>query len=351
MMVYRRTSMVAQKVKSLLAVRETWVRSLGQEDPLGEEMATHSSILVWRIPWTEEPGGLQSMGSQRVGDDWATDTRIGLWRFSVLSSGSCCPFIPHFKTSICWPQLPTPSLLATTSLFLKRLFKETEVRDEARQTGIFASSFTVMQGQHSSPLHREITDCVPFRECNSGSKWCVWARTHRGEVSLCLAWCLRPRVCEADDSAQSMESSADWLGQRHTQPLEVPSGCECPHGHPTFEAQPCGCHQTPQSTWIPSRESSAANQLPDLRKLIQHFRRVGRRHFRPHLLATGAFLGKATQTPHVPYWELDGVIPHLWTMGHWRRWEKGKRTLSTPRMMSIPCRLWLCQFSSAASHV
>ena len=46
-----------------------WVQSLGQEDPLEEEMATHSSILAWEIPWTEEPGGLQSMGSQRVGHD------------------------------------------------------------------------------------------------------------------------------------------------------------------------------------------------------------------------------------------------------------------------------------------
>ncbi|KAM7236955.1 hypothetical protein CapIbe_011199, partial [Capra ibex] len=50
-------------------VRETWVRSLGWEDPLEKEMVTHSSILAWRIPWTEEPGGLQFMGSQRVGHD------------------------------------------------------------------------------------------------------------------------------------------------------------------------------------------------------------------------------------------------------------------------------------------
>ena len=53
-------------------MRETWVRSLGREDPLEKEMATHSSILAWRIPWAEEPGGLQSMGSQRVRHDWAT---------------------------------------------------------------------------------------------------------------------------------------------------------------------------------------------------------------------------------------------------------------------------------------
>ena len=65
---------VAQLVKSLPAMQETWVRSLGQEDPLEKEMAIHASILAWRIPWTEEPGGLQFMGSQRVGHDWENNT-------------------------------------------------------------------------------------------------------------------------------------------------------------------------------------------------------------------------------------------------------------------------------------
>ena len=58
--------LVAQTVKNLPAIQETWAQSLGWEDPLEKEKATHSSILAWRIPWTEEPGGLQSMGSQRV---------------------------------------------------------------------------------------------------------------------------------------------------------------------------------------------------------------------------------------------------------------------------------------------
>ena len=62
------SSLVAQSVKNLPAMQETRVRSLGWEDPLEEEMATHSSILAWKILWTEEPGGLQSMGSQRVGN-------------------------------------------------------------------------------------------------------------------------------------------------------------------------------------------------------------------------------------------------------------------------------------------
>ena len=63
------SSLVAQLVKSLPAIRETQVQSLGQEDPLEKKMATPSSILAWRILWTEEPGELQSMGSQRVGLD------------------------------------------------------------------------------------------------------------------------------------------------------------------------------------------------------------------------------------------------------------------------------------------
>ena len=59
-----RASLVAQMVRSLPAMQETWVRSLGQEDTLEKEMATHSSTVAWKIPWTEEPGRLQSMGSQ-----------------------------------------------------------------------------------------------------------------------------------------------------------------------------------------------------------------------------------------------------------------------------------------------
>ena len=57
---------MAQTVKNLPAMQETGVQSLGQEDPLEKRMGTHSSILAWRIPWTEEPGGLQSIGSQRI---------------------------------------------------------------------------------------------------------------------------------------------------------------------------------------------------------------------------------------------------------------------------------------------
>ena len=63
-------SLVAQMVKRLSKMRETWVRSLGWEDLLEKEIAIHSNTIAWKIPWTEEPGRLQSLGSQRVGDDW-----------------------------------------------------------------------------------------------------------------------------------------------------------------------------------------------------------------------------------------------------------------------------------------
>ena len=63
------TSLVVQSVRSLPAMRETWVQSLGWEDPLEKEMATHSSIFAWKIPWMEEPGRQQSIGLQRVGHD------------------------------------------------------------------------------------------------------------------------------------------------------------------------------------------------------------------------------------------------------------------------------------------
>ena len=60
---------MTQTAKNLPAMQETWIQSLGQKDPLEKGMSTHSIILAWRIPWTEEPGGLQSTGSQKVGHD------------------------------------------------------------------------------------------------------------------------------------------------------------------------------------------------------------------------------------------------------------------------------------------
>ena len=86
---YLHNCLTSQRLKRLPGMRETWVWSLGWEDPLEKEMATHSSTLAWRIPWREEPGRLQSMGSQRVGHDWAT-------------------LLPYLLK---WYRLPTPGFL------------------------------------------------------------------------------------------------------------------------------------------------------------------------------------------------------------------------------------------------
>ena len=86
-------SLVAQVVKCLLVMQETRVQSLGWEDPLEKEMATHFSTLAWKIPWTEEPGRLQSMGLQRVGHDWATSLSLWVQGFPGGASGKelTCP--------------------------------------------------------------------------------------------------------------------------------------------------------------------------------------------------------------------------------------------------------------------
>ena len=92
-------SLVAQMVRNLPAMQETRVWSLGWEDPLEKEMATHCSILAWEIPWMEEPGRLQSMGLQRVGHNWATNTHtcapggVGCW---LKKKSYCFPHLVNF---------------------------------------------------------------------------------------------------------------------------------------------------------------------------------------------------------------------------------------------------------------
>ena len=84
------TCLVVQMVKRLPIIQETWVQSLGQEDLLEKEMATHSSTLAWKIPWMEEPGGLQFMGLQRVGHDWATSVTHSERTLAATAWGGGC---------------------------------------------------------------------------------------------------------------------------------------------------------------------------------------------------------------------------------------------------------------------
>ena len=112
------TSLVAQMVKHLPTTWETWVRSLGREDPLEKEMATHSSTLAWRNPWMEEPGGLKPMGSQKVGHDWATSLSLSLYRYTGGSVVKNLPAKQQMQIrSFCWEDpwrnewQPTPVFL------------------------------------------------------------------------------------------------------------------------------------------------------------------------------------------------------------------------------------------------
>ena len=91
-------------------MQETRVQFLGQKDPLEKGMAIHSSILAWRIPWTEEPGGLQSVGSQRVGHDWATNTTL-LLLLVVVQSLSCVQLFMTPWTAACRLLCPVRHLL------------------------------------------------------------------------------------------------------------------------------------------------------------------------------------------------------------------------------------------------
>ena len=84
-----RASLVAQTVKNLPAMQESGVRSLSWEDPLEKKMATYSSILAWRIPWTEKTGGLEFKGLQRIVDDWGTNTLVSMCRVICVVAKGC----------------------------------------------------------------------------------------------------------------------------------------------------------------------------------------------------------------------------------------------------------------------
>ena len=105
-------------VKSLTVRQKTWVQSLGQEDPLEKEMATHSSVLPWRIPWTEEPGGLQSMGSQRVRHDRATSLSLSLPKRNKTTQPEKDAFylISHLQISPLYSLLPNSIVFTSISL-------------------------------------------------------------------------------------------------------------------------------------------------------------------------------------------------------------------------------------------
>ena len=119
------------------AMQETWVRSLGWKDPLEKEIATHSSILAWRISWMEEPGRLQSTGSQRVGHDWATSLYLNfrflfeLLNFSLSTSRRLPPQKPlkeviHVLFSVC--TLKAHGVVGRSNIGCSAVFKMSAIK-------------------------------------------------------------------------------------------------------------------------------------------------------------------------------------------------------------------------------
>ena len=106
-------SLVAQRLKNPPAMWETWARPLGWEDPLEKEMATHSSIFAWRIPWTEEPGRLQSMESQKVGHDWTAK------HSTAINTGNHAHH--HQLLGKCTSKLQDTTLMPTRMTMIKKV--------------------------------------------------------------------------------------------------------------------------------------------------------------------------------------------------------------------------------------
>ena len=118
--VCNRVTLVAQMIKNLPAMQKTWVLSLVWEDPLEKGMVTHSSILCWRIPWTEEPGSLQSIRLQRVGHGWATDTFSFTFHFQASTRRELKEKRAEMKAEWIWLELmcwPARGLIADMSMW------------------------------------------------------------------------------------------------------------------------------------------------------------------------------------------------------------------------------------------
>ena len=119
-------------------MRETRVRSLGREDPLEKEMATHSSTLAWRIPWTEKPGRLQSTGSQRVGHDWATS--LHLTHFNTATFETLCTALTQGLDDM-ENRVEKVSLSLSQNRSLSHLFQPCELRDKSNWLALMEITF------------------------------------------------------------------------------------------------------------------------------------------------------------------------------------------------------------------
>ena len=157
-------------VKCLPTVRETQVWSLGQEDPLEKEIATHSCILVWKIPWMEEPGQLQSMESQRIRHDWATNTFI----LNIFVQLLLNQIKEIYKEEIY--KIVTESKDNFKTILLYSLLKGSSVAQSGKKkkSGVHAHRINTMCGW----VYRKVTVCTPRRGSQKKpNTWTPWSCT------------------------------------------------------------------------------------------------------------------------------------------------------------------------------
>ena len=161
-------------VKHLPAMWETWVRYLGWEDPLAKETAIHSTTLAWKIPWTEEPGRLQSMGSQRVGHDWATS--LTHMNNECLSLASTCQItrvsvregrqLVHRVSSavLCGKSYSCLDTICNSKSFIKNISKERTIQYPRKEDDL---EF------HQTWIRKMHDNAVPWRHKSEDRSW-IW---------------------------------------------------------------------------------------------------------------------------------------------------------------------------------
>ena len=149
-------------------MQETQVRSLGQEDPLEKEMAPHSSTLAWKTPWTEEPGGLQSMGSRRVGHNWVRTHYIGItWIVFFLSVEGVVSELygPGISTS-CYNNM-NPHLVLFSIYFDREIRSYVWTEMTVYSRGIKSNMVCLRASSEPSVLSLSLLDLPKLRNCNS----------------------------------------------------------------------------------------------------------------------------------------------------------------------------------------
>ena len=222
-------------------MQETQVWSLGREDPLEKEMSTHSSTLVWKIPWTEEPGRLQSMGPQRVGHDWATSLSYSCWEGFVSSSlvmltlGFNCDFIPTcacgLSTEVCswgymkdlllpkWePGVDAVQLFGSQGPWKHQVLREIGVLGSCKYGALEGYDNPLQYSCLENPLDREAWQATVHRVAKSWI-WLKWPHVHRCRTFSCPwqlcpgeYWAWRCRNCLGHGNPSNVKCAGTWTG-------------------------------------------------------------------------------------------------------------------------------------------